>query len=112
MSDAFTAIPDLGELIVVQPEATVSRTGFKADGVRVILFAFDTGQELTEHTAAMPVLLQVIAGRLRITADGRTETLVPGGLMHLDARVPHAVYAEEPSKLVLTMLDGLRGTRG
>jgi hypothetical protein len=28
--------------------------------------------------------------------------------MHLDARVPHSVFAEEPSRLMLTMLDGLR----
>lgn len=107
MSDApaFTTLTDLSELIAVQTESTVSRTVLRQAGVRVVLFAFDTGQELTEHTAAMPVLLQVLSGRLSITADGRTEELVPGGLFHLDARVPHAVYAHEPSRLVLTMLD-------
>lgn len=101
----FTVLPDLAALIEVQTEATVSRTALRAAGVRVVLFGFDAGQELTEHTAAMPVLLQVLSGRLAITADGRTEDLVPGGLMRLDTRVPHSVYAHEPSKLVLTMLD-------
>lgn len=103
---AFTAIANLTELIRVQSEATVSRTVLHASGVRVVMFAFDVGQELTEHTAAMPVLLQVLKGRLGITADGRTEELLPGGLMHLDTRVPHAVFAHEPSLLALTMLDG------
>lgn len=101
----FTAIADLTDLIELQPEATVSRTAFRAPGVRVVLFAFDAGQELTEHTAAMPVLLQVLDGRLEVSADGRTEELAPGGLLHLAARVPHAVIAREPSRLVLTMLD-------
>ncbi len=101
----FTALADLGELVQVLPGSTVSRTVLKAPGVRVVLFAFDTGQELTEHTAAMPVLLQVLDGHLSVTADGRTEALVPGGLVHLGARVPHAVLAHEPSRLVLTMLD-------
>lgn len=101
----FTVLPALTELISVQDEATVSRTALRAAGARVVLFAFDEGQELTEHTAAMPVLLQVLAGRLSITADGRTEDLIPGGLMHLGTRVPHAVLAREPSTLVLTMLD-------
>ena len=105
-TSAFTAIADLTERIKVQPEATVSRTVMRAAGVRVVMFAFDVGQELTEHTAAMPVLLQVLDGRLAITADCRTEELLPGGLMHLDTRVPHAVFAHEPSLLVLTMLDG------
>ena len=106
MTDApFSFLPDLAGLIEVQTEATVSRTAFRAPGTRVVLFGFDTGQELTEPTAAMPVLLQVLSGRLSITADGRTEELVPGGFIHLDARVPHAVHAHEPSKLMLTMLD-------
>lgn len=104
-ASAFTAVADLTELIQVQPEATVSRTVLRAAGVRVVMFSFDVGQELTEHTAAMPVLLQVLEGRLAITADARTEDLQPGGLIHLDARVPHAVYAYEPSLLVLTMVD-------
>lgn len=106
---AFTALADVTELVQVQPGATVSRTVLRAAGVRVVMFAFDVGQELTEHTAAMPVLLQVLEGRLGITADGRTEELLPGGLMHLDTRVPHAVFAHEPSLLVLTMLDGRMG---
>lgn len=110
---AFTALADLTELVDVQPEATVSRTVLRAAGVRVVMFAFDVGQELTEHTAAMPVLLQVLEGRLRITADGRTEELRPGGLIHLESRVPHAVFAHEPSLLALTMLDARPGgTRG
>ncbi|MGV8907828.1 MAG: cupin domain-containing protein [Propionicimonas sp.] len=105
-ASAFTAIADLSDRVKVQPESTVSRTVLHAAGVRVVMFAFDAGQELTEHTATMPVLLQVLEGRLAITADGHTEELLPGGLMHLDTRVPHAVLAHEPSLLVLTMLDG------
>ncbi len=101
----FTAIPSLTDLVEIQTEATTSRTVLRADGVRVVAFSFDAGQELTEHTAAMPVLLQVVDGNLSITADGRTERLVPGGLMYLAARVPHAVFANEPSHLILTMLD-------
>ena len=101
----FTAIPDLAGLIEVQTEATVSRTAFRAPGVRVVLFGFDAGQELTEHTAAMPVLLQALDGRLRIGGDGKEAELLPGGLIHLDTRVPHTVVAIEPSRLLLTMLD-------
>ena len=64
-------IDALGALIEVAPESTVSRTVLKAEGARVVLFAFDTGQELSEHTAAVPILLQVLDGRLRVGADGR-----------------------------------------
>ena len=77
---------------------TVS-TGYELDA------SLDAGQVLTEHTAAVPALLQVLDGHLRITADGRTVDLRPGGLVHLAARLPHTVEAVEPSRLQLTMLD-------
>jgi quercetin dioxygenase-like cupin family protein len=98
-------IPDLGALIEVAPDSTVSRTVLRAEGARVVLFSFDAGQELTEHTAAMPVLVQVLSGRLRIGADGQQVELTPGGIVHLGTRVPHEVLALEPSRMVLTMLD-------
>lgn len=101
----MTDLADLAPLVEVQTEATVSRTVMKAEGTRVVLFAFDAGQVLTEHTAAMPVLLQVLEGQLLITADGRTVDLRPGGLVHLGTRLPHAVEAVVPSKLALVMLD-------
>ncbi|HWS58915.1 MAG TPA: cupin domain-containing protein [Actinotalea sp.] len=101
----MTDVAALAPLVQVQPEATVSRTVLTAQGARIVLFAFDAGQELTEHTAAVPVLLQVLDGHLRITADGRSVDLVPGGVVHLGTRLPHAVLALEPSRMALTMLD-------
>src|SRR6266511_3289341 len=41
----------LEEAIAYQPGAVVSRTIGKAKGGSVTLFAFDAGQELSEHTA-------------------------------------------------------------
>ncbi len=102
---SMTVVADAAALVAVQPQSTVSRTVLRAEGVRVVLFSFDAGQELTEHTAAIPVLLQVLDGHLRVTADGRTVDLHPGGLVHLTTRLPHAVLAVEPSRLLLTMLD-------
>lgn len=101
----MTDIDDVAALVDIQPSSTVSRTVLTADGARLVLFAFDAGEQLSEHTAAMPVILQALQGHLRITADGRTVDLRPGGVIHLDNRLPHAVDAVEPSKLALLMLD-------
>lgn len=98
-------IDELGALIELAADSTVSRTVLKAEGARVVLFAFDTGQELSEHTAAVPILLQVLDGRLRVGADGQHVELVPGGLVHIGSRVPHEILALEPSRMALTMLD-------
>lgn len=70
----------------------------------VIVFAFDRGVELREHHAPVPVLLQVLDGRVQVDAAGESVELVPGGLLHIAAEVRHRVIAAEPSHLQLTVL--------
>lgn len=101
---AMTYVHDLASMVEISAESTVSRTVLKAPGARLVLFAFAAGQELTEHTAAVPVLLQALDGHLSVTADGRTVDLRPGDVIHLSARLPHAVVAVEPSRLLLAMV--------
>src|SRR6266511_3289342 len=52
----------LEEAIAYQPGAVVSRTIGKAKGGSVTLFAFDAGQELSEHTAPFDAFVQVLGG--------------------------------------------------
>ena len=70
----------------------------------MVLFSFDAGEELSEHTAAMPVIVQALEGELEIVADGKTVTLTPGGMAHFSTRLPHAVKAVKRSKMVLYMM--------
>ncbi|MDO8309990.1 MAG: cupin domain-containing protein [Actinomycetota bacterium] len=98
-------LADLAGRIEVSPGSTVSTTVLKEPGARLVLFSFDAGEELSEHTAAMPVLLQAVSGRMSVTTADATASLVPGDALYLEAREPHSVLAEEPSKLLLTMLD-------
>ena len=58
VNESMSDVAAVADLVAIAPESTVSRTILRAEGVRLVLFAFDTGEELTEHTAAMPVLLQ------------------------------------------------------
>ena len=98
-------IEDLASLIDIQEEATVSRTVLREDGLRAVLFGFDKDQALSEHTAAMPVTIQVLEGKLRVGGEGREIELTTGGVVYLSARLPHTVYAVEPSKMLLQMFD-------
>ena len=84
-------IEDLGDMISFQEGSTVSRTVMQKAGGNVVLFSFDTGEELSEHTAAMPVFVQTLKGRLKVTGNGRTVELVPGrGAVRHDADDGHA----------------------
>lgn len=101
----MTALGDIAGLVQVQEQSTVSRTILRAEGARLVLFAFDEGETLTEHTAAMPVLFQSLEGELKIMGGDDTFVLAPGDIIHMDTRLPHSVTALTPAKLLLTMLD-------
>ena len=107
----MTDLQDIASMIQVNEEATVSRTVMHAEGVRLVLFSFDKDEILSEHTAAMPVILHTLEGALEIEADGRTVVLKPGDVIHFGTRLPHAVRALEPSKLALYMLDRREGPK-
>ena len=84
--------------------AIVSKQVIKKDRGNVTLFAFDQGEELSEHTSPYDALVQVIEGKGKITLGGREYSLVAGEGIIMPANVPHAVYAPERFKMVLTMI--------
>lgn len=98
------AIDDLRALVEIPTDGTLSKVVHSGDGIRLVVFAFDRGQELTEHTAAVPASLQVLTGRLAVTVGELHHELVPGGFVHLPAHAPHAVEALEPTVLLITMI--------
>jgi quercetin dioxygenase-like cupin family protein len=79
---------------------------FDNDELRVVVFAFDRGQELSEHAATTPAVVQVISGRLRITLDDVDHEIHPGSWVHMEAHVNHSVVALEPSVMLLTLQRG------
>jgi quercetin dioxygenase-like cupin family protein len=75
----------------------------------VTLFAFDRGQELSEHTTPFDALVQVVDGRLEVTIGGVDVRLGAGEVVRMPADVPHAVRAPEACRMVLTMLREPKG---
>jgi quercetin dioxygenase-like cupin family protein len=99
-----TVIDSLHDELAISDGATLSKLLYRDDHVRVVGFAFDTGQELTEHTSALPVVIQVISGRLDLVLGDQKTHAGPGCWIHLPARLPHSVRATEPTLMLLTML--------
>ena len=71
-----TAIPHaetllLQSLITPTPGGIASRVLAKAAGGNVTLFAFDSGQGLTEHTTPYDALVLVLEGRIVLTIGGK-----------------------------------------
>jgi quercetin dioxygenase-like cupin family protein len=92
------------ELVGYQDGAVVSRTVLKGATGNVTLFAFDAGQELSEHTAPYDALVQVLDGEAEITIAGEPHRLRGGDLIVMPANRPHAVRAIARFKMMLTMI--------
>lgn len=92
------------ELINYQDGAVVSREVVKKPAGSVTLFAFDEGQELSEHTTPFDALVQVLEGSAEITISGQPHRLQAGEMILMPAGQPHALKALTRFKMILTMI--------
>ncbi len=92
------------ELVGYQEGAVVSRTLINQKTGTVTLFAFDAGQELSEHTVPYDALAQVLDGETEISIAGQPYHLKAGDLIIMPANQPHAVKALTKFKMMLTMI--------
>lgn len=106
----FTVFTDLATEVEIPRDGTISRVLYRDDRLRVVVFGFDQGQELTEHTAASAAVIQVVTGRIRLTLGGDTVELGGAGWAHMTPGLPHSLVAIEPTVMLLTMLADPRGT--
>jgi quercetin dioxygenase-like cupin family protein len=105
MTDDLAArVLHTAELAGYQEGAVVSRTLINQKTGTVTLFAFDAGQELSEHTAPYDALVQVLDGEAEIAIAGRPFQLKAGDAIIMPANDPHAVKAQTRFKMLLTMI--------
>jgi quercetin dioxygenase-like cupin family protein len=91
-------------LVQVQPGAVVSRTLVDRSAGTVTLFAFDTGQGLSEHTAPFDALVLCLEGEADITISGTSFRLRKGQMIIMPASEPHALQAQSQFKMLLVMI--------
>jgi quercetin dioxygenase-like cupin family protein len=94
----------LADVVDYQTGAVVSREILSKSTGTVTVFAFDTGQGLSEHTAPYDALVHVIDGDVEITIAGKPLKLIAGDLVIMPANKTHALKALTRFKMVLTML--------
>lgn len=102
------AFADLATEVDIPANGILSRTIHADEQVKVVLFAFDAGQELSEHTASVPAIVQILRGEALITLGEAEHELRPGAWVHMPARLRHALLARTPTVMLLTMLRGGR----
>ena len=100
------AVGNLTDLITPAADATVTKTLYDSPSARLVLFAMDAGQRLTDHSSAKPALVQVLDGSIEFEVGGQTHELGPSGWVAMPAGDVDAVLATQPSRFLLTLLKG------
>jgi quercetin dioxygenase-like cupin family protein len=102
----YQVVQDLLKEVEIPQNGTLSRTLYRDDNVKIVLFGFAGGQELSQHTAAVPAIIEIVKGDARVTLDGDVKELSAGSWVYMEASLPHSVYARTDVVMLLTMLTG------
>lgn len=94
----------LSDTVQVSASGIVSRTLLQSPEVRVVLFTFADGQELTAHSSRRRALVQILDGACDFFFGGKWQRLEAGMFLHLPPNHPHAVRAGAgPFSMLLTL---------
>jgi quercetin dioxygenase-like cupin family protein len=105
MADNYTYIKDLESLIdSFPPDSILSRNIYQDGSLKSILFGFQPGQELSEHTASVPATLHFLRGEASLVLGEDTQSARRGTWVHLPAHLPHSVKAETETLMLLSLL--------
>lgn len=71
--------------------------------VALVLFAFEPGGVLEQHSTNGFVTIHALEGRLHVAADGEEHELTSGRVLTLTPEIEHDVRASERSAMLLTV---------
>src|SRR5687768_8300974 len=103
MSENYAYFRDLAREVEPPADGTLSRTLINTNHVKAVLFGFAAGQELSEHTAAVPAAMQFISGEAAVKLGDDWVDATANSLIHMPAGLPHAVRAKAPTVMLLLL---------
>lgn len=103
MSELKTPL-NLSDAVTYQEGSVVSRTLVNKPSGTVTLFAFARGEGLSEHIAPFEALVHVVEGEAVVSIAGKGNLVKAGEMISMPANIPHALHADQPFKMLLTMV--------
>jgi quercetin dioxygenase-like cupin family protein len=100
--DLYNFVEGLEELLPeIKADTIVSRTVFTNDLMRVTLFGFAAGQELTEHTSAHTAVLHFLRGAATLTLGEDKKEVGAGAWAHMTPHLAHGILAHSETVMLL-----------
>jgi quercetin dioxygenase-like cupin family protein len=104
MTTAYTHFSDLAKEVQPPDKGILSRTLFNDDRLKVVLFGFAQGEELSEHTASMPAVLHLLQGETTVTLGDDKHEAAAGTWVHMQVGLKHSIKAKTPVVMLLILL--------
>lgn len=95
---------NLAEEVQIQRGQVVSKTLAQNNCVSITLFAFSKNEEIGMHDSKGDAIVTVLEGTGRFTVGENIYVCNAGETLVMPATIPHAVYAEEDFKMLLTVV--------
>ena len=94
----------LSDVVDYADGSIVSKTLLDRKAGTLTLFAFDSGQGLSEHTSPYDATLYILEGTAKLMIGGREVLARAGEMVIMPANIPHSVNATERFKMLLIMI--------
>lgn len=104
MSEQYTHFANLAAAIELPVDGTLSRTLYQDERLKVVLFGFSAGQELSEHTASSPAIMHFLSGEADVTLGADRITANAGTWIHMTPQLPHSIRAKTAVAMLLLLL--------
>lgn len=98
------ALLPLAEQVQYLDGQIVSKTLAQNRYHSLTLFAFGKGEEISSHDSEGDAMVLALDGAGKITIGGTEYYIKAGETIIMPATVPHAVYAQERFKMLLTVI--------
>lgn len=104
MSSNFTHVADVSTEHPIPERGTLSRTLHNDEHGKVVWFGFAAGEELSEHTAAMPAIMHFVQGEATVTLGDQRIDARAGTWIYVPAHLRHSIRSRVPTIMLLTLL--------
>lgn len=109
MSEPYSFFPNLEAEVQIPENGILSRTLYNDDHVKVLIFGFAAGQELSAHTAPMAASLYFVRGEAKLMLGADVHEVKEGGFVYMPPQLPHGIVAKTPVVMLLSMYKESRG---
>jgi quercetin dioxygenase-like cupin family protein len=101
---SFAFIEDLAERIEIPEDGILTKTHFEDEHVKVVLFGFSAGQELSEHTSSKAATLQFVRGEASVRVGDNDVVASQGTWIYMPPHLPHTIKTKTPVAMLLVLM--------